>query len=584
MKHHLTYKDDKSDKFWNIEVDGTFFTVTYGKTGTAGQTQTKSFDDEQKCLKEAEKLLSEKLKKGYLEVGIEKNDSSNKKEEIVESKNAYLEEWETLIKAQDLPKALVQHFSYLIDYPGYDRLLEAVMQKASNVRIEENTLQILFSDDYLLSASPPSSSPEEFSEWPESFRKLTEVHEFIEFGSSAPYIARDLVLGDHGSFLDEYINDETFENAESPLIYNQSDWWIYHPEEKNEHGQSMLYRVSHENGNVKESFPHNIGSLFLKRIADCLEIDKSFYPKSESNDTNSPDLLKEILLPFYILKAEIIGKFRMAAVLSQDGQRFFGILDTSNPNEIKLIGKTEFPSSLDHFNMKVSGSKAILFNRMTSLLNPLVWIDLNDLTSPQVGGIIDEKGSEAAAIHQNQVVYKTNQLFEQNLLNGEKRTFQSLIRAKELLIDENVIIVQNQNEVQVLDRQYNLISQGKVDACFPKSILFPKFKSIVCLDDSFQILNFGTKKLYKQRIHSLNGHSSRQACFVLNDTVWFTTSSKSGNVVQYTLVRLDVDGNENNTVLYPLQEDLEYDERTIEIVSDEIKIYLRNKILIYRLG
>ncbi|WP_155717217.1 WGR domain-containing protein, partial [Leptospira santarosai] len=33
MKHRLTFKDDKSDKFWNIEVDGTSFTVTYGKTG-----------------------------------------------------------------------------------------------------------------------------------------------------------------------------------------------------------------------------------------------------------------------------------------------------------------------------------------------------------------------------------------------------------------------------------------------------------------------------------------------------------------------------------------------------------------------
>ncbi|EMP79649.1 hypothetical protein LEP1GSC162_0154, partial [Leptospira santarosai str. CBC1531] len=31
MKHRLTFKDDKSDKFWNIEVGGTSFTVTYGK-------------------------------------------------------------------------------------------------------------------------------------------------------------------------------------------------------------------------------------------------------------------------------------------------------------------------------------------------------------------------------------------------------------------------------------------------------------------------------------------------------------------------------------------------------------------------
>ncbi|EMO65006.1 WGR domain protein [Leptospira borgpetersenii serovar Pomona str. 200901868] len=67
MKHHLTYKDDKSDKFWNIEVSGTSFTVTYGKTGTAGQTSVKDFDTEEKCLKEVQKLLSEKLKKGYME-------------------------------------------------------------------------------------------------------------------------------------------------------------------------------------------------------------------------------------------------------------------------------------------------------------------------------------------------------------------------------------------------------------------------------------------------------------------------------------------------------------------------------------
>ncbi len=67
MKKQLAYKDDKSDKFWNIEVSGESFTVTYGKTGTAGQTQTKTFDSDAKCLREAEKLVNEKLKKGYME-------------------------------------------------------------------------------------------------------------------------------------------------------------------------------------------------------------------------------------------------------------------------------------------------------------------------------------------------------------------------------------------------------------------------------------------------------------------------------------------------------------------------------------
>jgi predicted DNA-binding WGR domain protein len=65
MKHYLTYKDDKSDKFWQIEVNGFSFTVTYGKTGTAGSSQTKVFDSDEKCLKEAEKILNDKLRKGY---------------------------------------------------------------------------------------------------------------------------------------------------------------------------------------------------------------------------------------------------------------------------------------------------------------------------------------------------------------------------------------------------------------------------------------------------------------------------------------------------------------------------------------
>ncbi|EMN54723.1 leucine rich repeat protein [Leptospira interrogans serovar Autumnalis str. LP101] len=83
MKHYLTFQDDKSDKFWQIEVSENSFTVTYGKTGTSGQTQIKTFDDKEICLKEAKKLLSEKLKKGYVEtdppISSTSSDSSKKK-------------------------------------------------------------------------------------------------------------------------------------------------------------------------------------------------------------------------------------------------------------------------------------------------------------------------------------------------------------------------------------------------------------------------------------------------------------------------------------------------------------------------
>lgn len=61
------YSDAKSHKFWNIDISGSTFTVTYGKVGAAGQTQTKSFASDAKAQAEADKLIREKLKKGYVE-------------------------------------------------------------------------------------------------------------------------------------------------------------------------------------------------------------------------------------------------------------------------------------------------------------------------------------------------------------------------------------------------------------------------------------------------------------------------------------------------------------------------------------
>lgn len=78
MKHYLTFSEGTSNKFWQIETEGNSFTVTYGKIGTSGQIQTKTFDSEEKCLKEAQKLLSEKLKKGYQNSGEETTTTSPK--------------------------------------------------------------------------------------------------------------------------------------------------------------------------------------------------------------------------------------------------------------------------------------------------------------------------------------------------------------------------------------------------------------------------------------------------------------------------------------------------------------------------
>jgi predicted DNA-binding WGR domain protein len=56
-----------SRKFWEISTSGNSFTVRFGRLGTSGQSQTKSFKDDAGARREAESLIAQKLKKGYVE-------------------------------------------------------------------------------------------------------------------------------------------------------------------------------------------------------------------------------------------------------------------------------------------------------------------------------------------------------------------------------------------------------------------------------------------------------------------------------------------------------------------------------------
>jgi predicted DNA-binding WGR domain protein len=58
-----------SHKFWQVERAGTSMNVRFGRIGTEGQSQTKSFASESAAQAEVDKLIKEKVKKGYAEVG-----------------------------------------------------------------------------------------------------------------------------------------------------------------------------------------------------------------------------------------------------------------------------------------------------------------------------------------------------------------------------------------------------------------------------------------------------------------------------------------------------------------------------------
>ncbi|HFJ7017251.1 TPA: WGR and DUF4132 domain-containing protein [Escherichia coli] len=66
MKTYI-YQDEKSHKFWAVEQQDNELHITWGKVGTNGQSQVKSFADAATAEKAELKLIAEKVKKGYVE-------------------------------------------------------------------------------------------------------------------------------------------------------------------------------------------------------------------------------------------------------------------------------------------------------------------------------------------------------------------------------------------------------------------------------------------------------------------------------------------------------------------------------------
>ncbi len=59
-----------ASKFWEVEQSDTDLNIRWGRIGTAGQSQTKSFADAAKAATAMTKLVAEKSGKGYSEVGV----------------------------------------------------------------------------------------------------------------------------------------------------------------------------------------------------------------------------------------------------------------------------------------------------------------------------------------------------------------------------------------------------------------------------------------------------------------------------------------------------------------------------------
>lgn len=68
MKRFFINQGGDSNKFWTIEQAGHAYTVHWGKIGAAARSNTKEFASVLECATEMQKLIGEKLKRGYSEV------------------------------------------------------------------------------------------------------------------------------------------------------------------------------------------------------------------------------------------------------------------------------------------------------------------------------------------------------------------------------------------------------------------------------------------------------------------------------------------------------------------------------------
>jgi predicted DNA-binding WGR domain protein len=66
---YLEYRSASSNKFWEITLEKKGFVVRFGKLGAKGQTSQKKFDSAEEARRQQEKLIAEKVQKGYVERG-----------------------------------------------------------------------------------------------------------------------------------------------------------------------------------------------------------------------------------------------------------------------------------------------------------------------------------------------------------------------------------------------------------------------------------------------------------------------------------------------------------------------------------
>ena len=111
---HFIYQDEKSHKFRAVEQQGNELHISWGKVGTKGQSQIKSFSDAAAAAKAELKLIAEKVKKGYVEQA--KDNSLQPSQTVTDS-----------LKVADLSTIIQEQPSFVAETRAPDKNTDAVL-------------------------------------------------------------------------------------------------------------------------------------------------------------------------------------------------------------------------------------------------------------------------------------------------------------------------------------------------------------------------------------------------------------------------------------------------------------------------
>src|SRR5262249_26322288 len=63
----FVFDDGTSRRFWNIALEGSCYTLTYGNADSPGQSRTREFASPEEAQREYDKAIRAKLRAGYVE-------------------------------------------------------------------------------------------------------------------------------------------------------------------------------------------------------------------------------------------------------------------------------------------------------------------------------------------------------------------------------------------------------------------------------------------------------------------------------------------------------------------------------------